>query len=114
VFFPVDCVSHAAMSLIKRLCQQSGKPFLPLRSSGLTPFCGALCSGAALAASLPREKIDHPMDRRLSPLLAPLCILSMIGAARPGQPRLLVGAQRFQIRLPFEQTASKPVRIVVE
>jgi hypothetical protein len=54
------------------------------------------------------------MDRRLSLLLAPLRILSMIGAARPGQPRLSVGAQRFQIRLPFEQTASKPVRIVVE
>jgi hypothetical protein len=54
------------------------------------------------------------MDRRLSLLMAPLCILSMIGAARPGQRRLLVGAQRFQIRLPFAQTTSKPVRIVVE
>jgi len=27
---------------------------------------------------------------------------------------IAVGAHRFQIRLPFEQTASKPVRIVVE
>jgi hypothetical protein len=42
VLFPVDCVSHAAMSLVKRLCQQTGKPFVPLRSAGLTPFFAAL------------------------------------------------------------------------
>ena len=42
VLFPVDCISHAAMSLVKRLCQQGGKPFLPLRSAGLAPFCAAL------------------------------------------------------------------------
>jgi hypothetical protein len=42
VLFPVDCVSHAAMSLVKRLCQQAGKPFMPLRSAGLAPFCAAL------------------------------------------------------------------------
>jgi Uncharacterized protein conserved in bacteria (DUF2325) len=29
VLFPVDCVSHAAMSLVKRLCRQTGKPFVP-------------------------------------------------------------------------------------
>src|SRR5262249_30592377 len=33
-FFPVDCVSHAAMDSVKRLCRQAGKPFVPLRSSG--------------------------------------------------------------------------------
>jgi hypothetical protein len=42
VLFPVDCVSHAAMSVVKRLCRQAGKPFLPLRSAGLAPFCAAL------------------------------------------------------------------------
>jgi hypothetical protein len=42
VVFPVDCISHAAMSLVKRLCQQAGKPFLPLRGAGLAPFCAAL------------------------------------------------------------------------
>ena len=52
VLFPVDCVSHAAMSLLKRLCRQSGKPFLPLRSAGLAPFCAALHSRAALVASV--------------------------------------------------------------
>ena len=44
VLFPVDCVSHAAMSLVKRLCQQVGKPFVPLRSAGLMPFFAALKS----------------------------------------------------------------------
>ena len=42
VMFPVDCISHAAMALVKRLCRQSGKPFIPLRSTGLAPFCAAL------------------------------------------------------------------------
>ena len=42
VLFPVDCISHAAMSLVKRLCHQSGKPLVPLRSAGPAPFCAAL------------------------------------------------------------------------
>jgi hypothetical protein len=42
VLFPVDCISHAAMQLVKRLCRQAGKPFLPLRGAGLAPFCAAL------------------------------------------------------------------------
>jgi hypothetical protein len=46
VLFPVDCISHAAMSLIKRLCRQSGKPLIPLRSGGLAPFCAAVKSAA--------------------------------------------------------------------
>jgi hypothetical protein len=47
VMFPVDCISYAAMSLVKRLCRQTDKPFVPLRSAGLAPFCAAL-NGAAL------------------------------------------------------------------
>jgi Uncharacterized protein conserved in bacteria (DUF2325) len=42
VLFPVDCISHAAMTLVKRTCRQSGKPFLPLRGAGLAPFCAIL------------------------------------------------------------------------
>jgi Uncharacterized protein conserved in bacteria (DUF2325) len=47
VLLPVDCVSHAAMSLVKRLCQHTGKPFVPLRSAGLAPFCAAIKTCAA-------------------------------------------------------------------
>jgi hypothetical protein len=36
VLFPVDCISHDAMGVIKRACRQSGKPYLPLRTSSLT------------------------------------------------------------------------------
>lgn len=46
VLFPTDCVSHAAVSLVKRLCRQAGKPLLPLRSTGLAPFCAALSQSA--------------------------------------------------------------------
>ncbi len=42
VAFPVDCVSHDAALTVKRLCRQLGKPWVPLRSSGLGSFLAAL------------------------------------------------------------------------
>jgi Uncharacterized protein conserved in bacteria (DUF2325) len=51
VLFPVDCISHTAMSLIKRTCRQSDKPFLPLRGAGLAPFCAALNKPTAFIPS---------------------------------------------------------------
>lgn len=42
VVFPVDCVSHEAVILVKRLCRQMSKPYLPLRSTGLGSFVSAL------------------------------------------------------------------------
>lgn len=53
VLFPVDCVSHSAMLLVKRICRQSGKPILPLRSGGLASFCSALNQCAAIASPSP-------------------------------------------------------------
>jgi hypothetical protein len=50
VLFPVDCISHTAMSVVKRACRQSGKPFLPLRGAGLAPFCAALNNSAVLSS----------------------------------------------------------------
>jgi hypothetical protein len=54
VLFPVDYVSHAAMLLVKRICQQSGKPILPLRSAGLTSLCAAL-NRLAISCSFPEQ-----------------------------------------------------------
>jgi hypothetical protein len=42
VMFPVDCVSHAAVGTVKRLCRQMSKPFVPLRSTGMGSFVAAL------------------------------------------------------------------------
>ena len=42
VFFPVDCISHDAATVLKRLCRQAGKPYLPLRSVSLTSFMAGL------------------------------------------------------------------------
>jgi hypothetical protein len=42
VLFPVDCVSHDAALTVKRLCRQSEKRFIPLRSAGATSFLAAL------------------------------------------------------------------------
>jgi hypothetical protein len=53
VLFPVDCVSHSAMLLVKRICRQSGKPIMALRSAGLASFCAALTQCAAIASPLP-------------------------------------------------------------
>jgi hypothetical protein len=51
-FFPVDCVSHEAALMVKRLCRQSGKPWIPLRSASITAFLAAVTAalGAARAA----------------------------------------------------------------
>ena len=42
IYFPVDCVSHNAVAVIKRMARQLGKPYVALRSSGLTSFASAL------------------------------------------------------------------------
>jgi len=42
VMFPVDCVSHGAMTMVKRLCRRALKPYVPLRSAGMGSFVAAL------------------------------------------------------------------------
>ena len=44
VAFPVDCISHDAALTVKRLCRQLGKPWTPLRSSGLGSFLAAFAA----------------------------------------------------------------------
>ena len=42
ILFPVDHISHSAVGLVKRLCRDQGKPYLPLRSAGLASFLAAI------------------------------------------------------------------------
>lgn len=42
VMFPVTCVSHEATREIKRVCMKQDKPFVPLRSQGLSAFTKGL------------------------------------------------------------------------
>jgi hypothetical protein len=42
VFCPVDCISHDACRRVKQHCRQQDKPFIPLRSSGLSAFAAGL------------------------------------------------------------------------
>jgi len=44
VVFPVDCISHDAAHTAKSLCRQTGKRFVPLRSSSVTSLMAALLS----------------------------------------------------------------------
>jgi hypothetical protein len=48
VMFPVDCVSHEAVTLVKRLCRHMEKPFVPLRSNGMASFAAALSRRCSL------------------------------------------------------------------
>jgi hypothetical protein len=48
--FPVDCVSHDAVAVIKRVCRQAGKPYLPLRTSSLACFAAALTAAGQQSA----------------------------------------------------------------
>lgn len=45
ILFPVDHISHSAVGLVKRLCREQQKQYLPLRSAGLASFLTAI-SGA--------------------------------------------------------------------
>ncbi len=38
VVCPIDCVSHDACLRVKGLCRRMGKPFVPMRSAGVTSF----------------------------------------------------------------------------
>jgi uncharacterized protein DUF2325 len=49
--FPVDCVSHSAIAIVKRVCRSTGKPCLALRNSSLTAFAAALRSLGACPSS---------------------------------------------------------------
>ena len=42
VLFPVDCISHDAANIVKSLCRQTGKRFIPLRSASVTSLLTAL------------------------------------------------------------------------
>jgi hypothetical protein len=44
--FPIDCISHDAMGMVKRQSRLTGTPFVPLRTSSLACLVGGL---AALA-----------------------------------------------------------------
>ena len=50
VLCPVDCVSHGACLLAKQFCKRTAKPFVPLRSAGLSSFVTGLHRAAATGA----------------------------------------------------------------
>jgi hypothetical protein len=49
--FPVDCISHNAMTAVKRTCRQLGRPYVALRTSSMTCLLSAL-AGKGNAALL--------------------------------------------------------------
>lgn len=56
VFFPVDCISHDAVNLIKRGCAQIGTPYRALRTASIACFVAAL-----------RTDIERPLAQRQLP-----------------------------------------------
>ena len=44
VVFPVDCISHAAVIVVKQLCRQMEKPFIALRSASVSAFAAAVAA----------------------------------------------------------------------
>ena len=44
VCFPIDCVSHDAVAVIKRLCRQLEKPYQPLRTASLAALMSSLAT----------------------------------------------------------------------
>ena len=52
IVFPVDCVSHSAANKVKRLCNQTMKPFITLRTSGVGSFVSGLRDGLKSSSPL--------------------------------------------------------------
>ena len=50
VLCPVDCVSHGACLFAKKFCKRTAKPFVPLRSAGLSSFVTGIHRVAAAGA----------------------------------------------------------------
>ena len=47
--FPVDCISHNAVTAVKRTCRQFGRPYVALRTSSLTCLLAALATKSKTA-----------------------------------------------------------------
>ena len=55
VLCPVDCVSHRACLRAKRFCKRTAKPFVPLRSAGLSSFATGLRRATEFDRDLARQ-----------------------------------------------------------
>lgn len=55
VVFPIDCVSHHAVAVIKRHCGLTGKPYEPLRTASLACLLSALASLSACRQAVAAE-----------------------------------------------------------
>jgi hypothetical protein len=42
--FPIDCISHDAMGMVKRQCRLAAKPFIPLRTASLAGLLSGLAA----------------------------------------------------------------------
>ncbi len=42
VICPLDCISHEACICVKKICKKSGKPFIPIKSSGISSLAKCL------------------------------------------------------------------------
>jgi hypothetical protein len=42
--FPIDCISHDAMGMVKRQCRLAAKPFIPLRTASLARLLSGLAA----------------------------------------------------------------------
>ena len=42
VLFPVDCISHRAVIVVKRTCERSGKPYVALRTASTSAFLASM------------------------------------------------------------------------
>jgi Uncharacterized protein conserved in bacteria (DUF2325) len=54
VFFPIDCISHAAVGQIKKCCRDGHKPFIPLRTASAASFIATIGRNVPLKGRLAR------------------------------------------------------------
>ena len=55
--FPVDCISHNAMTVVKRTCRQLGRPYVALRTSSLACLLSALAARSNAPLLIDQESL---------------------------------------------------------
>jgi Uncharacterized protein conserved in bacteria (DUF2325) len=60
IFFPVDCVSHAAVGQIKKCCRDGDKPFIPLRTASVASFIFAIGNPETFGNRRPSRERSGP------------------------------------------------------
>ncbi|TDY39015.1 uncharacterized protein DUF2325 [Paraburkholderia rhizosphaerae] len=57
--FPVDCIDHDSMNMLKRVCERSQVAYYPLRTASVASFVELIARLAAADALVRAERVSR-------------------------------------------------------